>query len=259
MKDYDHILFGQDGGVATLTLNRPQVLNAIHAGVLNEIEDVLEAVEKSDSIRCLILTGAGRAFCPGWDISAMGEGERRSPRNVADDMQGITKLAYRLWRMPKPVIAAVNGIAAGGGASLALASDLVVMTEGAKLAFSFINVGFVPDIGLMYSLTRLVGLAKAKELTMLGRTLDASEASSLGLVNRVVPGPDCLNVAKGLGAEISRKSPLAIQLTKFGLNQASTSSLSSVLDFELAAQTVLSQSEEHLESVRGFLSGRQKG
>ncbi|TAK29613.1 MAG: enoyl-CoA hydratase/isomerase family protein [Chloroflexota bacterium] len=251
MAEYEYITFS-DGEVAVLTLNRPEVLNSLNAEMLDEIHQALDIVRLSQSIRSLVINGAGRAFCAGWDIGDMGDGSRREVVDVLSDMLRVGQLATELYSLPKPVVVAINGVAAGGGCGISLAADFRVLSEDAKVVFAFINVGFVPDTGTAYFLPRLVGLAKAKELMMRGQSIDAAEALRLGLATKVVPAADLQEAALQLATELARKPAEAMQLTKLGANGSLEMDLKAALAYEAAAQMGLSQSAAHLEAVAQF-------
>jgi enoyl-CoA hydratase/carnithine racemase len=247
-----------EGGIATLTFNRPDKRNAMSDDMRSEFIDALERVAADKAIRALVLTGAGKGFCAGGDIEGMEKRMQAPAGEVAFNgwhrQQRVHRTQTLLYTMPKPVIAAVNGAASGLGADTALACDFVIASEWASFAWSYIQRGIIPDGGGMYFLPRRVGLAKAKELIFTGHKVDVNEALALGIVDRKTSADLLLSDALAWAKELSRASGTALALTKTILNQS----------FELPAQQVFAQgsqaqgicytSTEHRESVMDFLA-----
>jgi 2-(1,2-epoxy-1,2-dihydrophenyl)acetyl-CoA isomerase len=252
---FKKIIFEKEDGVAVVRLNRPEAMNALDTQIQEELGRAVEYVRTDDEIRVLIMTGTGRAFCTGGDLRAMKEMTR-------DENTKHLKHMYRiiadLVSMEKPVIAAVNGYAVGGGCNLALASDIILASENATFSQGFVKFGLVPDLGGMYFLPRLIGLSKAKELMFLGETIDAREAERIGMVNRVVPEKDLEKCAKEFARKIATGSSKAIMWTKMILNKSSHLDFHTLLELELQAQETCSQTEEHKKAVQDFLETRQK-
>ncbi|HSV80192.1 MAG TPA: enoyl-CoA hydratase-related protein [Ramlibacter sp.] len=256
--DYTLIQLQVEGGIATLTLNRPDKRNAMSDAMRTEFIAALERVAADKAIRALVLTGAGKGFCAGGDISGMEKRMNAPTGEIAFNgwhrQQRVHHTQTLLHTMPKPVIAAVNGAASGLGADTALACDFIIASEWASFAWSYIHRGIVPDGGGMYFLPRRVGLPKAKELIFTGRRVDVDEALALGIVDRKSSAERLLGEAQAWAAELSKGSATALALTKTILNQS----------FELPAQQVFAQgsqaqgicytSSEHRESVMAFLA-----
>jgi len=245
-------------GIATLTLNRPDKRNAMSDAMRSEFAEALDRVAADKAIRALVLTGAGKGFCAGGDISGMEKRMNAATGEIAFNgwrrQQGVHRVQTLLHTLPKPVIAAVNGAASGLGADTALACDFIMASEWASFSWSYIHRGIIPDGGGMYFLPRRVGLAKAKELIFTGRKVDADEALALGIVDRRTSAESLLGDAQAWAAELSKGSATALALGKTILNQS----------FELPAQQVFAQgsqaqgicytSTEHRDSVSAFLA-----
>lgn len=254
---YETLLYEVSDGVATVTLNRPEVLNAFSTPMQRELAAVVLRLADDDAVRAVVLTGAGRAFCAGGDIGEMEDAANPTPlasRNKLHRM--LTRVLMPLVRLEKPVIAAVNGVAVGAGMNLALAADIAVVAEHAKFSQAFVKVGLVPDTGGLYLLTRLVGLNRAKELCFTGRMLGAREALDLGLVNQVVPADQLMPTAKALAQELAQGATAAIGLTKSLLNVATTATLEEMAGLEAYALSVVLSTEDHREGVRAFREKR---
>ncbi len=247
-----------DGGIATLTLNRPDKRNAISDALRTELIDGLERVAADKGIRALVLTGAGKGFCAGGDIAGM---ERRMNAPTGDiafngwhRQQRVHHTQTLLHTMPKPVIAAVNGAASGLGADTALACDFIIASEYASFTWSYIHRGIVPDGGGMYFLPRRVGLVKAKELIFSGRKVDVEEALALGIADRKTGSETLLADAQAWAREMSRGSATALALTKGIMNQSFESMAQQVFALGSQAQGICYTSTEHRESVMAFLA-----
>lgn len=252
---YEFLTYQVADGVATITLNRPEVYNALNDGITYELQDALKAVAKEDAIRVVVLTGAGKAFCSGQDLKAASGQEKRS---FLESLHKRYNPIIRAMRsLPKPIIGRLNGVAAGAGCSLALACDLIVASEEATLIEVFINIGLVPDSGSSYFLPRLVGMAKAFELCSMGSRVKAAEALQLGLVNRVVPAEQ-LDAAVREYTEYFAKAPTkSIGLIKKMLDKATTSTLDEMLEYEAYCQEIAGSSADYKEGVSAFLEKRK--
>lgn len=226
----EELLYGVDGAVATITLNAPQRMNTISGPMLKQLTDALVRASEDRDVRVVILTGTGRAFCAGLNLEAQSKGTDNlsvgsgaTPTNI--DLRNTPPPV--LHAMDKPVIAALNGSAAGYGLDLALGADIRVMAQGAKLAASYAKRGVLPESGGTWYLPRMLGWAKASELIFTGRTLDAAKSLEMGLVNRVVPDAEVMGAARDLALEIAANAPLAIQAAKrmmrMAWNEPSTS------------------------------------
>jgi 2-(1,2-epoxy-1,2-dihydrophenyl)acetyl-CoA isomerase len=250
---YETIIYEKSAGLATVTLNRPQSLNAFVPQMNQEVLDALKNGERDEDVRCIMITGAGRAFCAGQDLKG------RSPEQKgslgASLREKYNPMIRQIRRMEKIVIAAVNGVAAGAGCNLALACDLRVASEEAKFIQSFVRVGLAPDSGGSFILPRLVGLSKALELLLLGDTLDAHEAQRIGLVARIFAATDFAASAKEIGVRIA-KGPRGIGLIKRAVNHANLANLEADLEYEAAMQEIAGRSSDYDEGVRAFLEKR---
>ena len=243
-----------DGAVAILTLDRPEALNALTVPMKVALREALEAIAADGSVRAVILTGAGRAFCAGQDLA-----EREQPDAAPLEVEvrdRYNPIIRAIRSMGQPVIAAVNGVAAGAGASLAFACDLRICAEEARFVLAFGRIGLVPDSGATWFLPRLVGLAKAAELALAGDQVDASEALRLGLVSRVVPGERLLVEARALAERIAEGAPLATALTKFALARSATITLDEALEDEAKLQGIAGASSDHAEGLAAFREKR---
>ncbi len=254
---YETLVYDVAEGVATVTLNRPDVLNAFSIPMQRELAAVVLRLADDNAVRAVVLTGAGRAFCAGGDIGEMEGAADPTPlesRNKLHRM--LTSVLMPLVQLEKPVIAAVNGAAVGAGMNLALAADIIVAAQHARFSQVFVKVGLVPDTGGLYLLTRLIGMNRAKELCFTGRMLDASEALHMGLVNQVVAAPELMPRAQALARELAAGATAAIGLTKSLLNMAPTATLAEMAEFESYALAVVLATEDHREGIRAFREKR---
>lgn len=256
--NYSLIDLQVQSGIATLTLNRPDKRNAMSDDMRTEFIHALECITADKAIRALVLTGAGKGFCAGGDISGM---ERRMNAPAGDigfngwhRQQRVHHTQALLHTMPKPVIAAVNGAASGLGADTALACDFIIASEWASFTWSYIHRGIIPDGGGMYFLPRRVGLPKAKDLIFTGRKVDADEAVALGIVDRKTSADRLLADAQAWAAELSKGSATALALGKTILNQSFEMSAQQVFAQGSQAQGICYTSTEHRESVMAFLA-----
>jgi 2-(1,2-epoxy-1,2-dihydrophenyl)acetyl-CoA isomerase len=243
-----------DGPVATLTLHRPAALNALTVPVKVALREALESIAADRTVRAVILTGAGRAFCAGQDLAERDEPDA-APLDV-EVRERYNPIIRTLRSMGQPVIAAVNGVAAGAGASLAFACDLRIAAEEARFVLAFGRIGLVPDSGATWFLPRLVGPAKAAELALVGDPVDAAEALRLGLVWRVVPGDQLMTEARELAGRLAAGAPLALSLTKGALDRSLTIDLDEALDGEAKLQGIAGASADHAEGLAAFREKR---
>jgi enoyl-CoA hydratase/carnithine racemase len=261
---YD-FLYEVNDGVATLTFNRPEVLNALTFAVYAQFRDLLEELRYDETVKVLVLTGQGRGFCSGGDVhDIIGELLKRDVKGHLDftRMTGAVVQAMRL--LDKPIIAALNGTTAGAGAVIALASDLRIAAEGMKFAFLFTKVGLTgADMGAAYLLPRVVGQGRALELLLLGDAIDAATAERYGLVNRVVPPAELLPKAQEWASRLAHGPTLAISMTKRLVNNEWHMDLVSAIESEAQAQALLLMGEDHRifyeafkEKVEPKFSGR---
>lgn len=247
----------KEGTVLTLTLNRPESLNALTPDLLTALAKALRDAEKDAATRCVVLTGAGRAFTAGADLAALKERGRDRPLSFGEDLrERFNPVILQIRKMEKPVLAAVNGVAAGAGASLAFACDLKVAAEDAKFHLAFIKVGLVPDSGMSWFLPRTLGLSKALEAAWTGEPITAQAALEGGLVNRLTPAGKALEEAKTLASKLAELPPKAVALTKRAVNHAFTCGLEAQLEYESHLQELLGRTADHQEGVAAFLEKR---
>jgi 2-(1,2-epoxy-1,2-dihydrophenyl)acetyl-CoA isomerase len=259
---YETLLYEVDQSVATITLNRPEVLNAVTPRMIEELQAVLNTVAEDASVRAVVLTGAGRGFCSGADLKAR---QRVQPSEAPTDASQVgaerlrhtyNPLILAIRTIEKPFIASVNGVAAGAGCNLALACDIVLASDAARFGNVFARIGLIPDCGGHFFLPRLVGFHKAAELMFTGDIIDAHEAERLGLINRVVPHAELAKQTRELAERLARGPTRAIGLCKRTLNVGTSSDLATVLDAEAEGQGLASQTEDHWEGVQAFLQKR---
>ena len=250
---YESITYEKENGVAVLTLNRPQALNAFVPQMNKEVMEALTDGERDKAVRCFMITGAGRAFCAGQDLK--GRTPEQKGSLGASLREKYNPMIRQIRRREKIVIAAVNGVAAGAGCNLALACDLRVASEDAKFIQSFVRVGLAPDSGGSFILARLVGLSKAMELLLLGDPVDAGEAQRIGLVARVFPSAEFANSAREIAERVAG-APRGIGLIKRAVNHANLPNLESDLEYEAYLQEIAGRSADYDEGVRAFLEKR---
>ena len=256
MSDYETLLWSVEGQVATITFNRPEKKNAISAVMFEELPAAFRRAAADDSVRCVVLTGAGGAFCSGADLSDP-LNMAGSPVEFKDRMTRIHALVTTFIECPKPTIAKVTGVAAGAGCNLAWGCDLIVASTDATFAELFVKRGLVVDFGGTWSLTRQLPLNKAKELAFLGETIDAAEADRLGLLNRLCEPGEIDAVVKDLAERLAGLPPRPIQMMKENLNRAYERSLAENLDAESIGQTMAFASEDTREAVVAWLEKRE--
>ncbi len=243
-----------DPPVATIVLDRPDALNALTIPLKRDLLRALRDAERDEAIRAVVLTGAGRAFCAGQDLR-----ERLEPDAAPLDVEVRERyepIIRQLATMPKPVIAAVNGVAAGAGASMAFACDLRVAAEDARFVLAFGRIGLVPDSGATWLLPRLVGLGRAAELAYLPDPIGAEDALRIGLVNRIVPADRLLDEARSLARRLAEAAPVAIALTKRALARSLETGLDDALEYEAALQGIAGRTADHAEGLAAFVEKR---
>jgi len=247
-----------EDGIATLTFNRPERMNALSTPIMEGLLRGLPQLAGDPAVKVVVLTGAGRAFCAGGDVKSMAEegGERRSVPEATARLRSRMELSRILHELPKPTIAMINGPAAGAGLALALACDLRIAGASARLVTAFVRVGFSGDFGRSYFLTRLVGTAKARELYFTGCPVDADEALSLRLVNRVVPDDQLGDATMELARSLAQGPQIALSLMKRNMNCAESSGLAELLDMEAAHQVQTGRTEDHREAAKAFVEKR---
>lgn len=236
-------------GIATLTLNRPQQKNAMDMSMRVALREAVYAIRQDRSIRAVVLCGAGQDFCAGGDLRSMNVASAEEGRNRLDDLHGWVSM---LLDLDRPVIAAVDGVAYGAGFSLALAADFVLATPRARFCLPFMKVGLVPDCGAFYTLPRVIGLARAKDLVFTAREIQAEEAQRIGAVFEIVTQDTLHARAMQIAASLAGASPVAFGLAKRALNQSLGADLRSMLDIESAAQGIAFSTDFHREAVQRF-------
>lgn len=257
---YSTITLEKGEGITTLTLNRPEKLNALNEMMASELLDAFTQVGKDKDTKVIIITGCGRAFSAGADVKGLFLKylEQRKKGEESFDIVGwLEELCLHVRNIPKPVIASINGYAVGIGVTLPLQCDIRIASEEALFSLPFVRLGIIPELGSTYTLTRLVGIAKACELIFTGKSINAKEAKEMGLVNEVVPAAELQETTYALAKTIAQGAPLAIQMAKRGLYQGLDTDIQSQLRYEGLALDLLTRSEDHEEAVRAFLDKRQ--
>jgi 2-(1,2-epoxy-1,2-dihydrophenyl)acetyl-CoA isomerase len=251
---FETIRYEVVGAVATITLNRPEALNALDRPMKAELLGALREAHADRAVRAMVLTGAGRAFCAGQDLREPFGGEYPGLADELRDRYNPIILALR--RVPKPVVGAINGVAAGAGCSLALACDIRLVAESASFVLAFGRLGLVPDSGSTWLLPRLVGQARAAELALLGDPVNADEAVRIGLASRAVPADMLLDEATKVASRLADGPPLALALTRRALAYSAEVSLEAALDMEATLQGICGGSRDHEEGVAAFREKR---
>ena len=249
---YENIAVEKDGAIATVTLNRPQQLNALSYGLVKELALAMEAADQDPEVRVIIVTGGEKVFAAGADIKEMADAGPFDER-----VQGRLAFRDRINKISKPVIAAVSGYALGGGCELALSCDIIIASETARFGQPEINLGTIPGSGGTQRLTRLVGKYRAMEIVLAGETIEAGEALRLGLVNKVVPVEFLLEEAKKIADKIAAKPQLAVKFAKESINKALNTPLDEGLEFERKSFYLLFSSEDRKEGMKAFLEKRK--
>lgn len=252
--NYETILYTLTEGVLTITLNRPDVLNACNRQMTDEIQDALKKAERDPNVRCIVLTGAGRAFCSGEDLKARQSAGTFGFESTLRDRYNPIVLKMR--NIEKPVIGSINGVAAGAGMSLALACDIRIASEKANFIEVFVRIGLVPDAGSSYFLPRLIGLAKAYEMCFTGDSMNAEEALQFGLVNRVVPAEELESATHEFALKLAKGPTRAIGLMKRTINRGLSMELEQQLEYEVHSQETAGNTEDHKEGLAAFMEKR---
>lgn len=252
----------QHGAVRLLRLNRPEALNAFTTGMLGQLRQALEGAAGDADTRCVLITGAGRAFSAGQDLADPHVAPSRDPGAAPKDIGHLLDhyyipLALRLRSMPVPVVAAVNGVAAGAGASVALSCDLVLAGEGASFIQAFSKIGLIPDCGGTWLLPRLVGRAKALELALLGDKLKAVDAAALGLISRVLPDAELMDVAMATAQKLAGMPTRALVETRIAMDEALKFDFETALKREAALQSQMGFAYDYQEGAAAFLDKRK--
>jgi 2-(1,2-epoxy-1,2-dihydrophenyl)acetyl-CoA isomerase len=252
---YETIILERKDGIATLTLNRPENLNAINQKMTEELNSAMAEIAKDTGIRALVITGAGRGFCSGFDVGDMAQAA--APIETRNWIQMAHKTILALTDLENPVIAKVNGAAVGFGCSLAISADIIIASDSAKFSLIFSRIGLIPDGGSLFHLPRLVGPAKAKELIFTAKMIDAKEAERLGLINKAVPADELDNEVNMLAKQLAEGPTVAFGIAKKILNEGLNMDLNSVLECEAFGQTVAGTTQDAQEGVIAFLEKRK--
>ncbi len=252
----DTVLLDVSEHVGTVTLNRPDKLNALDRELMDSLVPMIERLAEDGEVRCLVVTGAGRGFCAGGDIAGMASGEALPDESPVARLRRREEVSRLLHEMPKPTIAMVNGPAAGAGLSIALACDIRIAAESARMGTAFVRVGFSGDYGGTWMLQRLVGPAKARELYFTGELIDGREAERIGLVNRTVPDDQLARETRTLAERIAKGPPIALARMKQNMNLGLVSDYSTLLDAEAEGMVMTATTEDNREALRAFLEKR---
>jgi 2-(1,2-epoxy-1,2-dihydrophenyl)acetyl-CoA isomerase len=263
MMSAKELLIERKKPVCTVRFNRPEKMNSVYPVLMDKLVEALFSIDGEDNIRAVIISGTGGAFCSGIDLKMASQRVKENDpllSSYSEMIPGQNKaswIAHIIRNMKKPVIAAINGPAIGIGLTIALACDLRIASDEARLGAPFTSVGLVPELGSTYTLPRLIGIARACELVFTGKILDAAEAKEIGLLNHVVPLAELESFCLELAHKISEQPPLSIQIAKRALYQGLDSTLESQLKFEALALGVCARTEDHAEGIRAFLERRK--
>ena len=250
--EFKNLLWEKKEGIGIITLNREDVRNAMKAEIRQDISDVLQVAENDPDVRVVIITGTGRkVFSAGGDIKAM------AGNTMWDVLERRPDIFAQLHNLSKPVIAAINGLALGGGCEMAMACDFRVGSENARIGQPEINLGIFPGGGATQRLQRLVGIGRAKELIFTGDIIDAREAERIGLLNKVFPADDLMDRTMEIARKIAAKGPLALKLAKMAMNMGMETGLSLGLGYERLARTLVHGSEDRVEGMNAFIEKRK--
>ena len=258
--DVETVILKKEGHIATITMNRPETMNALNIQMLQEMVAAIDEIARNDDVRVVVLTGAGRVFCSGADISEGGKASGLSGtpvemhHNVRNSYQ---KVALGLQRLDKPTIAMVNGAAVGAGCDFAFACDMRVGSEKARFRNGFVRVGLIPGGGGTWLYTRLMGLGRGREFLFTGEFLEAEEAEHIGVLNKIVPAEDLERETMELAQKIANNPPLAVQMSKMMAYKALESDLEAALEQAAACQALALSSEDHREGVDAFIERRE--
>jgi 2-(1,2-epoxy-1,2-dihydrophenyl)acetyl-CoA isomerase len=255
---YETILYEQENGILKITLNRPDKLNAFTDTMLDELTAAFQRADRDPSVRVVVLTGAGRGFCPGQDLGAAVErGAGNSNFSYSEHLHAhYNPLILGMRALTKPIIAAVNGVAAGAGMSLALACDYRIAAESASFIQAFVKVGLVPDSGSTWMLPRLIGRTRALDMMLSGRKVSAQEALEIGLVNAVVSNEQLMDTVNQLASEFANAPTRTIGYIKQAVEFASHSTLEDALNMEAELQDMAASTADHTEGITSFLEKR---
>ncbi|WMN10658.1 enoyl-CoA hydratase-related protein [Marivirga salinae] len=252
---YEFLKYELHDGVCTITFNRPDFYNAFNDGISYEFQDALKSAGKDSEVRVVVITGEGKAFSSGQDLKSARDEDDKMFYNSLEKRYNPIIRAMR--KLPKPIIARLNGVAAGAGCSLALAADMIIAAESSKMIEVFINIGLVPDSGSSFFLPNLVGYQKAFELCAMGTKITAQEAYELGIVNKVVKDDELDAAVKSYTDYFAKAPTKSIGMIKKMLNKAATSTLDDMLEYEKYSQQIAGTSEDYKEGKQAFLEKRK--
>ena len=257
-KRFETIILSREENIATITLNRPEKLNALSPQMFQDLTDAFDELARDDTVRVVVMTGEGRAFCSGGDVQLdVAAISDMSPFEWREYMRGQHALMMKIAQIEKPVIASINGIAYGGGCDLALASDIRIASEKARLGQAYIRMGIAPDLGGAYFLPRLVGSGRAKLLIFTGDLINAGEAERIGLVDKVVPPEELATTVGDLAKRLSTGPTKAIAMAKIAINRSFNMDLESALDYVGNLNFSLLQTDDYREGFKAFLEKRE--
>jgi enoyl-CoA hydratase len=252
--EYEFLQYAREDGICTVTVNRPAALNALNERVINEVYELFKQIEADPDVRVVIITGSGKAFVAGADV---GEMRTQSSVQIAHFVAAMRRAGDLIYSLSKPVIAAINGFALGGGCELAMCCDLRIASEGARFGQPEINLGVIPGFGGTQRLARLVGVARAKELIYTGDMIDAKTALAMGLVNKVVPPENLMPEARALAQKMLSKSSIALSLAKKAINSGLEANLATGLDLEGECFALSFTTEDQKEGMAAFIEKRR--
>lgn len=254
--DYEAIVLAVEAGVATITLNRPEKLNAFNAQMTKETIDALKRTGRDKAVRCVVITGAGRGFSAGQDLGDVSS--REDEFAISDHLRaGYNRIVTQITTMEKPVVAGVNGVAAGAGCGIALACDLRICSDKASFIQAFSRVGLLPDSGTTWTLTRLIGYARAYEMAVTADKVSAEKALSWGMVNEVVPHEQLPEILMAWAQQLATGPTVAYALTKRAMYKAMNSTLAEALEYEAQLQDIAGKTFDNKEGVTAFLEKRE--
>lgn len=252
---YENFLYRVENGIGIITLNRPEKLNTFTPVFKDEFDSVVDDIAKDSSVRVVILTATGRAFCAGGDLDA--ERDPQTAFELRNDLRKINGTMKKIQEMSKPWIGAINGVAAGAGASLALSCDFIILSENAKFKYTFVDIAIAPDSGGMWVLTKFVGVSKAMEIAMTCRMVKAEEAMACGIALKVVPAEVLMDEAMTFAGVIAEKPPIAVGLVKKLAYKSEEVSIETYCDLEADYVALGIQTNDHKEGVRAFMEKRK--
>jgi 2-(1,2-epoxy-1,2-dihydrophenyl)acetyl-CoA isomerase len=254
----EHALYHKEESIAVITLNRPEVMNATSVSMFQKLGEYLQIAKEDKDVKVVVITGAGKAFCSGGDLKTRKDASAQPLYVRNEDMRWKFNKCMEIRKLPKPVIAAINGSAAGAGCSIALACDIRIASDQARLGLTFVRNGVFPDAGVTYFLPKVVGISKACELIFTGRLIDAHEALRIGLVNMVAPAVDFEKTWKEFARDLATNcAPIPVSLSKIALYQSLEGNLASAMEYEALAQTLVGTTEDAKEGIEAFLNKRK--